>query len=305
MAKKPLRQNKSWAVRAKETRRQLPAILKALLDPALSISEIGRRFNRSQTTINRINQRYGVRPPSEVMRIRKEQISAMQRRRRQRLNLFKAKQKASLLEEHKKGLSMVVGKWWRKASDTTKRELGTFGDFRNSVIANVLENLDYYDPNRKGAKGRGMTVFSWMTNGADLFCRNAIRVAMARSKEMPIIYEGAGVRMTKPLESDAYFTVDTIPESARHFLRRLGEKGIIKRTAELGFEDIKKQILKIADKAGLSEKEKQVVKWRLEGKMLQEIVMKFGASSTTTVSYYEKKAIAKIRAAIKRKTGFK
>lgn len=228
----------------------------------------------------------------------------MQLRRRQRLNLFNAKQKARLLEEHKKGLSMVVSKWWWKASDATKRELGTFGDFRNSVIANVLETLDYYDPNRKGARGRGMTVFSWMTNGADLFCRNAIRGAMAGSKKMPLIYEGAGVRVPMPLESDAYFTVETIPASARHFLRRLGEKGIIKRTAELGFEDIKKQILKIADKAGLSEKEKQVVKWRLEGKILKEIAMKFRASSTTSVAYYEKKAIAKIRAAIKRKTGF-
>ncbi len=87
--------------------------------------------------------------------------------------------------------------------------------------------------------------------------------------------------------------VPAYPKSADRLLKLLGASPA--RTAKVGFRDVRKGILSVAKRAGLTENESRIIQTKLDGVSPNEIARQFGKNNTTWVTKQENSAATKIR----------
>ncbi len=244
--------------------------------------------------VSKADKRDEIRPPELAKAILGERISESLKKRAKRQTRKKIgyytteKEKWDVIKNHNELIEKIANIWWR--SPYVK---GAFGrkrkDFLRAVKLFVLEQLDYFDPERKDKKGRPVKISDWIRGGVKMICRRIyFDEKKASEKQAPFLEIAAG--RTEPLVPRS-----RVPLTARHLLLKLGLS--ISVVSEMGFGDIRKQIIKISNETetGLSQREKTVVRMRLEDKTLVDIAKKLGLRSKGLISGYESSAAKNIK----------
>lgn len=269
--------------RWKQDPQKVETFIKRGLKTQQAISEIARRASVNVMKVWRRNAKYGIRPFEQVRRIGATDGQKKRHSNRAKPCIFSEEQKTQLLKQHSGAITAVAKQSWKK-SWNIKKKFGSMTDFLNEVNQYIFRQLDYYDPSVKGRDGKTAEPITWMVNGAKLFCLRANSKKSAKYTDEPFRKE----LMSGAELQQALFTM---PATGKRLLKNIGFD--LKTVARLGFEGIKSQLLSKAC-AGLSEREKTVIKGSLDGKKL-EIIGKGLGMTRQNASLIRIRAVKKIR----------
>ena len=288
-----------------------PKVLRQLAFGGKTFKGIGKSFNLEPGLVRRLNILYGARPPERVEEIQimtiRHKLLRHAKARRKKTFYFNPEGKERLFKEHS-GKLLKLARWSWTGSESIRKLFGSdFNMFYSKMKDYVSQGLDYYDPQKKGFKGRKAVPLTWMMIGARIFCWGTYdRASMQKEKAMPVDKSGLPKAQTDKAEPTRNARLEPttpklewIPVAAKGLLRKLGLNP--RRVARAGFFNIKRQILEIveAKATGLTEKQKEIIKMRLEGKRARDIAASF---KTTLQNIYiiETNAAKKIRREIKK-----
>ena len=257
-----------------------PTVLKKLALTDKLMCEIARETGLHEQTVFKINKRYGIRPYEETIDIMAKTSSVRQTgSKRKKVNHFNIKQKNDLLEQHKGIIIKMARTWWNSTAIKTKF-IGDKDIFIEKINRFVFEQLDYYNPKVKGKTGKTAKPSTWMFKAAKIACMRLYSRASkeAKKKQMPVNTKGQSIAQTGIVETTRQkrknvgpATIQWIPFSAKSILKALDLE--LDSIAEIGFGNIKKQIIEIArkKKTGLSKREKKIIEMSLNGESTEKI----------------------------------
>jgi len=280
-------------------------ILRALASPSNSMTAIAHRHRVSEAAVKKVKEYYGLRPRGLAREIGARVTALKKKGLRRKVFYFTAKEKKGLLKQHNRALAKVALKGWA-AKPIRRRYMFEFDHFFEDLKNYVFKQLDYYNPNVEGTKGKTASPLTWIVNGANIFYYDSYRRA-SRSKErampadqngLPIAQTGM-VRATAEARLKPAIGLQWVSFSTGALLKKLGLNP--KKVARLGFGGIKKQIIEISKstETGLTKTEKKIIKMRLDGKRLRWIAPSLGMTPQN-VSRIETNAAKKIRWQIKK-----
>jgi len=263
-----------------------------------SQTQIASEADVNPDCVYKLNLMHNARSLEESEAIGKASESRTKLAKRVKIGAFTTEEKTRLLQENEKGIFLVAGRNWHKFYRILKAEFSSLNDFVSAATSRAFEQLDYYDPRRKEPSGKGRTVGIWIMDSVELFTKTKCSSLFSKQKTMGRTPEERRAKRLAAEQRNRKREINRrlmlIPKSAKKFLRALGLK--VEEVVELGFQDIKAQLLKATDSkgAGLSAREKVVVRARLEGKTFTE------AGRLLTVSreisrLLEKSAIVKMK----------
>jgi DNA-binding CsgD family transcriptional regulator len=283
----------------KDQKRRLIFIQRALSMTLAPNPKIADRAGVERLSVASSDRRWEIRPLELRKAIKSRHASAIQtgrilQEKRKKVGYYKtAGKKWAVVREHSSVIESIASQWWK--SNLVKNAFdGKWEDFLNTVKRFVFKQLDYFDPKRKTEDGKPAKIKRWIGDGVKIICRRIyIDGKKASGKNKSLLLELARGKVGPVVATSR------VPKTARPLLEKLGLK--IKTVAELGFGDIRKQILKIANEkeTGLMEREKRVVEMRFGDKELAEIGRELGIGKTTVFNC-ETSAARKIRARLER-----
>ncbi len=275
-------------------------IRRALRMTKRPMTEIAQRAEVTYNTVRHINILDEIRDAETNQRILSS--TARQRHARQERCLFDEKAKERLLTENKGLILKPLRRAW--GFSLIRQRFGTFETLLQECIARVKRELDYYDPARKGKKGKTQSVTSFIYANAHFFCLNAWKNEKTKYvRQWPVGIDGKETQFSFERTPKAFpvLTPEAIrirakrfPIALRHFLKKVGILPVL--LIELGSERVKKQVLAFAKKASLTPAEKKIIELRLDGHS-QRTVGEQVQLSYERVRQLEDRAIRKIRLA--------
>jgi len=258
-------------------------------------AEIHKRSGvRDPGTVSQINLREKIRP-YEISRAiaARHKGYTKKKRKRKKVSLYSEKEKYNILKRNKRIIDSTANSWWKGA---VEQEFGgNRENFLKAVNLFVFQQLDYFDPERKYKDGTPSKLSVWIEKGVRLYCkRKYFDLIRRKTKERAALEAIAAEK--KPMSTRSW-----VPATAKPLLRKLGLD--IEKVADVGYNDVRKQIMEIVrnKKTGLTQKEKTVVRLVLEGKTLIEIAKRVGWKAKSTVYACEAKAIKKIKKQLPKK----
>ncbi len=304
MAKKKTRKKSNVQLgRWKESQRKRGRFFrKALSQTEATIIDIAGRIGpRYQSTVSNINRKDKIRPSELTKAIAGRALSKALSSRKQgwrkdtnrKKNNYSKNRRKQIVDENQDVINLRGNEWWR--SELVKR---AFGRNRNNFFRElelfVLKELSYFDPKKKDKKGQAVKVRNWIWGGINLFCRRK-HFEEKRRLEKEIKLSAELIKDGTPVVARSW-----IPWETKCFLRKIELDP--EKVADLGFDEMRKQILEIAkaEETGLTPKEQKIVRLRLEGKTFIEIAKKFGLRSKSTIHANEKKIAEKLRERLKK-----
>ncbi len=244
-----------------------------------------------------INKNEGIRPPPEMAKgiegTRKSDILKKRVRKdtRKKIGFFKTEaEKWAVIKKYNDLIEEITGKWWR--SEPVKSAFGRKRkDFLKEVKLFVFKQLDYFDPGKKTKKNEPAKIELWIKKGIEIISKSIYFDEKRASEKQKNLVSKRASGMAEP-----FFARNRVPATAKPLLKKLGLR--VNDVAELGYGDIKQQIIKISEqkKTGLSQRQKKVVKMRLEEKTLDKIAASLGFRSKGLFSECESDAAKKIKA---------
>ncbi len=303
-------------------RQKVSRILSQIRSSSLPFSEIARQNKVVAKTVSRIAYVHEARDPSESETIRREWIRKARTRKTPPLKVFSEEEKKRLIEQNQGAINSVIRLWWQ--NQRIRNHFGQQSDFRKDAESFILQQLDYYDPNARGANGKPRSVGNYILFGTKLFCNHLSgqlkktdfslhdgRQGLSETGKKRLAKAASGTIDRKPTARELY----AIPVPTKPLLRALGMD--IDRVAVIGYAAIRDQIQKIAQQSasGLNVAEQQIIEMRLAGLELKQIAKKVVVptrdgvrkASHTTIHTWERKAMQKIKERLirvrKRQTG--
>jgi len=210
---------------------------------------------------------------------------------RKKIGFFKTEaEKWAVIKKYNDLIEEITGKWWR--SEPVKSAFGRKRkDFLKEVKLFVFKQLDYFDPGKKTKKNEPAKIELWIKKGIEIISKSIYFDEKRASEKQKNLVSKRASGMAEP-----FFARNRVPATAKPLLKKLGLR--VNDVAELGYGDIKQQIIKISEqkKTGLSQRQKKVVKMRLEEKTLDKIAASLGFRSKGLFSECESDAAKKIKA---------
>jgi len=275
-------------------------IRRALSRTEATQKAIAKRAGTSTDIVGAIQSKERIRPPELSKAIGAKSSGqtraamfreGLTKRRLKKISHFTNAEKNALLEneKNKKNIISITGGWWK--SEIIKWEYGNrFEDFLNDIKKSVSDYLDYFDPEKEGEDGKPANVSTWMAGSAKIHCRKIYFNIKKREEKQRKIRESG--------DSGAIHARSWVPVSTKSLLKKLGLDPI--KVAEVGFDDIRKQILAISEEkqTGLTERQKLVIRLRLEGKTMPEIAERFRLRARSSIHSIDESAARKIKSRI-------
>ena len=271
------------AATARERKRQekISAIRQQLRRTKKPFSQITREVRTPRGLVRSVNHWYEIRSLEQIEALRKAANLKSNPRynSRKKVGFFSSKKKWALIEKNKRAIYKVAWKWYRKSKILQSR-VGLVEDLAHDIFLFLFKDLDYYDPSVRGWKGRSASPVTWMVMRTELYCKNKVSM-LSKNKELSMtkkMYEwfaGGDVASYKLL-MDGHPTPQRplLPEATQHFIRNFGLNP--RELTARSYKVVKEIILAAANApaAGLSSKQKDVVKLRFEGLTLSKIAKK-------------------------------
>ena len=263
-------------------------------------TEIAKEARVSLRFVKKLNLVHNIRSIEDSIRIGSLARGRMALAKREKVCHFTRVKKMQLLEEHKKGITLMVKRYW--GHKVIRDEHRTFQSFADATKMHVFKMLDYYNPEARGPSGNPASVGSWIINSANFFGMTDKKVLYRRHLEKNL---SPAERKTKEVAAQKMLRrreikrkLFQIPAPTKSFLKNLGLD--VEVVADLGFRDIASRILKISrsKEANLKRIEKRVVSLRLDGRTFQQTGEIIG-KSTELARTIQLKAISKIKARLK------
>lgn len=282
--------------RWKQSKTRKTIFIKRALSMTLSPqTEIAKRAGVGPRVVSIIARRDRIRPPELTKAIHGSAVSSARKRilfprRRKKIGHFKTDaEKWAAIKKHNVTIEGEVNKWWK--SEWVKQ---AFGRNKENMLKQaklfVFQQLDYFDPNERTEKGRPAEIKRWIRIGAEFFCRKIYNNEKEKDTRNRTAIQKLATAKTGPITARS-----RVPATAKPLLKKLGFD--ISAVSEVGFGDIRKEIIRIAEEkeTGLTERQKQVVRMRLEDQTLAEIAERLDLKAQSGIYAFEDSATKKIK----------